>query len=226
MDPKLQSLQKYWRDCFHVRNASLALMLMWLLLVSQKRFSGYGTNSVKNLGGLYGIKLSFIWQKWDKSHLAKFLDSSWKESVYYFYRVDRKDIHAVWTSACCYSCKGVLWFVGLRAAPDKELLSSLSKNTDVLSPHSVWTFTFIIPARIWIELWSRMYIWMYITSFLPPARCDRVRLSLQGDVTQKCRPWDFLFICLVYLFVFSEHPVSSTTISIVDKAVNKTEFPA
>ena len=46
-----------------VINESLALVLLWLLLVSQKRFSGCGINSMKNLEGLYGIKLSFVWQK-------------------------------------------------------------------------------------------------------------------------------------------------------------------
>lgn len=52
-DQKLQLLQKYKRDCFGVINESFAPMLMWLLLVSQKRFSGRGINCLKDLGGLY-----------------------------------------------------------------------------------------------------------------------------------------------------------------------------
>lgn len=62
MGQTLQLVPKYWRDCCAVRTEALILMLMWFLLVTQKRLSGCGINYLKNLGGSYGITLSFVGQ--------------------------------------------------------------------------------------------------------------------------------------------------------------------
>lgn len=76
----MQLLWKFWRDSLGIINESLAPMLMWLLLVSQDKFSGCGIDCKKDLGALFGIKLSFVW----KNKIEIMLADWWTLDVYWF----------------------------------------------------------------------------------------------------------------------------------------------
>lgn len=57
-------------------------MLMWLLLVSQNKFSGCGINCMKDLGGVFGVKLFFVWKNKIKIILPNFWTLHEKSTVY------------------------------------------------------------------------------------------------------------------------------------------------
>lgn len=90
--------------------APIAPMLMWLLLVSQNKFSGYGINYMMVWEVCSVLNCSSYGKNKIKNHLTKFLGSLQKES--YILILVTKGINAAWTKICCCRCKGVLQFLG------------------------------------------------------------------------------------------------------------------